>query len=311
MADLRHFDLNLLIAFDLLMQELNVSRAAERLFLSQSAMSHILQRLRQQLEDPLLVKTPVGMKPTDRAIALIEPVRVLLRELEELIRTPGPFDPATSRRRFVIAATDYMDYLVVPPLVERVSCEAPNVDIQVKRTEVPFPEHELENGSLDVVLGFESILKPAGYLKCDRLFTDQMACLVRNDASNQAKSQMSLEEYLAMKHMLISRTGTRIGVIDEWLEEKGLERRIALIVPHFLSAPFIVGKTDMVLSLPLRIAEQFERLAPVKTLSIPIELPDYDLAMIWHPLRENDSAHRWLREQILVVCAVLDVPKHH
>ncbi len=306
MTDLRHFDLNLLIAFDLLMQEQNVSRAAARMFVGQSAMSHILQRLRQQLEDPLLVKTPTGMKPTQRAISLIDPVRAILRDVERLIRAPEQFDPAISRLRFVIAATDYMDFLVAPPIIERVSRQAPHIDIHIKRTEIPFPERELENGELDVVMGFEAILKPAAYLNCHRLFEDRMTCLMRRNESNDENRELSLDEYVAMDHILISRTGTRVGVIDEWLEKRGMERRIALIVPHFLSAPFIVAKTDMVLSLPLRIAEQFIRLAPLKNLRVPIDLPEYALVMIWHPLREKDSAHHWLREQILAICLAMD-----
>ncbi len=177
MPELRNFDLNLLVAFDLLMQEQNVSRAAERMFVSQSAMSHILQRLRQQLDDPLLVKTPSGMKPTDRALALIDPVRVVLRDVERLLRREE-FDPAKSLRRFVIAATDYMELLVLPALVERIARKAPNVDIHVKRTEPPFPESELEHNDLDVVLGFEAILKPASYLISEKLFDDRMTCLV-------------------------------------------------------------------------------------------------------------------------------------
>lgn len=309
MPELRQFDLNLLVAFDLLMQEQNVSRAAERLFVSQSAMSHILQRLRQQLDDPLLVKTPAGMKPTERAYALIDPARAILREVEQLIRTPEAFDPTTSQRRFVIAATDYMDFLVVPPLIERIARQAPSVDIHIKRTEVPFPAQELETGELDVVLGFEAILKPAGYLKCDKLFEDRMSCLASPAHTPIKDGQLSLDEYVAMKHMLISRTGTRVGVIDEWLADRGLERRIALIVPHFLPAPFIVAKTDMLLSLPLRIAERFVRLAPLKILAVPIDLPTYDLVMVWHPVREKEAAHRWLREQILAVCLALDEPE--
>ncbi len=305
-ADLRNFDLNLLIAFDLLMQEQNVSRAAERMFVSQSAMSHILQRLRQQLDDPLLVKTPRGMKPTARATALIDPVRGVLREIERLVRTADEFDPATSQRRFVIAATDYMDFLVVPALIERIAGQAPNIDIHIKRTEVPFPDNQLESGDLDVVLGFEVILQPAGYLNCDRLFTDCMTCLTNDAYAPAAGGVLSLDVYVAMKHMLISRTGTRIGVIDEWLAARGLERRIALIVPHFLPAPFIAARTDMLLSLPLRIAERFVRLAPLKILPVPIDLPVYDLVMVWHPLREKDPAHRWLRAQILATCAALD-----
>jgi DNA-binding transcriptional LysR family regulator len=309
MSALHHFDLNLLVAFDLLMQEQNVSRAAERMFVSQSAMSHILQRLRQQLDDPLLVKTPAGMKPTERACALVDPVRAVLRDVERLIRAPEDFDPASSHRRFVIAATDYMDFLVAPPLIERIAWQAPSIDIHIKRTEVPFPENELESGELDVVLGFEAILKPASYLNCDKLFEDRMTCLTSKGYPRNRGGQLSLEEYVASKHMLISRTGTRLGVIDEWLAERGLERRIALIVPHFLSAPFIVAKTDMLLSLPLRIAEQFIRLAPLQIVPVPIDLPAYDLVMVWHPLRKKDSAHRWLREQILAVCRALDEPK--
>ena len=154
MSELRNFDLNLLVAFDLLMQEQNVSRAADRMCVSQSAMSHILQRLRRQLDDPLLVKTPSGMKPTDRALALIDPVRAILCDVKHLISTREEFDPAKSLRRFVIAATDYMDLLMIPALVERIAQYAAGVDIHVKRTETPFPEKELENNDLDVVLGF-------------------------------------------------------------------------------------------------------------------------------------------------------------
>jgi DNA-binding transcriptional LysR family regulator len=258
--------MNLLVAFDLLMQEQNVSRAAERMFVSQSAMSHILQRLRQQLDDPLLVKTPSGMMPTDRALALIDPVAVVLRDVRRLINAREEFDPATSVRRFVIAATDYMDLLVIPALVERIVRYAPGVDFHVKQTETPFPVRELEYNDLDVVLGFETILKPPGHLVVEKLFDDRMTCLVsRNHPANKAEL-LTLDEYVSMKHMLISRSGTRIGLIDDWLAEKGLERRIALIVPHFLSAPFIVAKTDMLLSLPERIAEKFVGLAPLSVL---------------------------------------------
>lgn len=159
-----------------------------------------------------------------------------------------------------------------------------------------------------MVLGFEAILKPAAYLNCEILFQDRMTGLIRKNDSGSDHDELSLDEYVAMKHILISRTGSRFGVIDEWLEQKGLERRIALIVPHFLSAPFIVAKTDLLLSLPRRIAEQFVGLAPLRILEIPIELPDYDLVMVWHPLRQEDSAHRWLRDQISAVCRDLLKP---
>lgn len=307
MIELHNFDLNLLVAFDLLMEERNVSRAAERMFVTQSAMSHTLQRLRQQLDDPLLVKTPAGMKPTERALSLVEPVKSILRDIKRLIHAPEEFDPLQSSRRFVIAATDYMDLLVLPPLIERIAMAAPGIDIHVKRTELPFPESELEHSDLDVVLGFDTILKPAPYLRKEKLFDDRMTCVVARKHPISRKKELTLEEYVSRKHMLISRTGTRVGLIDEWLAERGLARRIALIVPHFLSAPFIVAKTDMILSLPERIANAFVGLAPLNVLPVPIELPAYDLVMVWHPLREPDPAHRWLRDQIAIVCRELDM----
>lgn len=297
MTSLRNFDLNLLVAFDVLMEELNVTRAAERMFVTQSAMSHVLHRLRQQLDDPLLIKTPSGMKPTPRALALIDPVKEVLKEVEHLIRPPAAFDPLTSQRRFVLAATDYMELLMLPALSERISRLAPGIDIQVKRTEAAFPAGALENGSLDVVLGFESVLNPPAHLHRQTLFTDRMACMVRKDHP-QLRSGLSLADYVALPHMLISRTGSPVGLIDQKLQETGIERRIQLIVPHFLSAPLIVAQTDMILSLPQRIAEQFTRFAALDIFPVPIDLPDYELTMIWHPLRDKDPALVWLRGQL-------------
>jgi len=297
MANLRTFDLNLLLAFDILMRERNVTRAAERMFVTQSAMSHTLHRLRQQLNDPVLVKSPAGMQPTALALALVEPVRCLLQEMERLLEAPQAFDPASSQRRFTIAATDYMELLILPELSELIEQSAPGVDIHVKRTESAFPLTQLENGSLDVVLGFASVLNPPAHLHCEHLFTDRMACVVRQDHPT-IKAAPLLEEYLAAAHMLISRTGDKLGVIDEKLTELGLERRINFIVPHFLSAPLIVAQSNMILSLPYRLAIAFQKLVPLDVLPVPVSLPDYDLAMIWHPLWEKDPAHAWLREQI-------------
>lgn len=305
MSNLRTFDLNLLVAFDMLMRELNVTRAAEQMFITQSAMSHTLHRLRQQLDDPLLVKTPTGMVPTERALALIGPVRAWLAEMEQLIQPPLEFEANTSQRRFVLAATDYMEFLLMPKLSGLIDQTAPGIDLHVKRTESSFPVGQLENSSLDVVLGFESVLNPPAHLHSEPLFNDRMACVVRQDHPLISKPP-SLAEYLTVPHMLISRTGTQVGIIDQKLAEMDLERRIKLIVPHFLSAPLIVAETDLILSLPYRIAEQFTKFAPLAIFPVPLELPVYALVMIWHPLRDKDPAHRWLREQITAIGRAVD-----
>ena len=304
MSNLRTFDLNLLVAFDVLMRELNVSRAAEQMFITQSTMSHILHRLRQQLDDPVLVKTPTGMKPTERALALITPVRSLLAEMEQLIQPPMEFKADTSQRRFVLAATDYMELLLIPELSRNIGHIAPGINLHVKRTESSFPVSQLESGSLDVVLGFAAVLNPPGHLHCQPLFSDRMTCVVRQNHP-LIRQAPSLEEYVTVSHMLISRTGSNVGEIDKKLSELGLERRIQLIVPHFLSAPLIVAETDMVLSLPYRIAEQFKKLAPLEIFPVPLELPAYDLVMIWHLLRDKDPAHRWLRHKIMAISQMI------
>jgi len=277
-----------------------VTRAAEQMFITQSAMSHVLHRLRQQLDDPLLVKTPTGMKPTERALALIEPIRSVLAEMEQFLQPPLEFEPGSSQRRFVLAATDYMEFLLLPELSRLIDKLAPGIDIHVKRTESSFPVTQLENGSLDVVLGFESVLDPPAYLHRQLLFSDRMACMVRRNHP-QIKKPPTLAEFVAFPHMLISRTGSNLGIIDQKLTELGLERRIKLIVPHFLSAPLLVAETDMILSLPYRIAEQFQQFAALEIFPVPFELPAYDLIMIWHPLQDKDPAHRWLREHLIAI----------
>jgi DNA-binding transcriptional LysR family regulator len=300
MSNLRTFDLNLLVTFDVLMRELNVTRAAEQMFVTQSAMSHILHRLRQQLDDPLLVKTPTGMRPTERALALIAPVRALLSEMEQLIQPPLEFEASTSQRRFVLAATDYLEFLLIPALTGAIDQIAPSIDLHVKRTEATFPVAQLENGSLDVVLGFGSVLNPPAHLRCQTLFDDEMVCVVRQNHPI-IRTSPSLEDYIAVPHMLISWKGTPAGIIDQHLQEMGLERRIKLIVPNFLSAPLIVAQTDMILSLPFKLAKRFTKFVPLEIFPVPIQLPAYDLVMIWHPLHDKDPAHQWLRDKIMAI----------
>lgn len=304
MADLRSFDLNLLVAFDWLMRERSVSRAAERMFISQSAMSHVLQRLRQQLEDPLLVKTPAGMVPTARALALVEPVAAVLKEVEGLIKAPAPFDPAGSRRSFTIAATDYVEALLLPKLAPRIARQAPGVNIHFKRTSSRFPLEALEQGEIDLVLGFEVMLNPPKHLHCQTLFDDCMVCVARI-GHPVVNPDMSLEQYIGLPHILLSRTGAGSGQVDIWLAERGLERRVALTVSHFLSAPLIVAQTDLVMAFPKRTAEQLAQNQPLQWVPLPLDLPDYATVMVWHPLQDQEPANVWLRSEIRAACAEL------
>ena len=299
--DLRRIDLNLLLVLDVLMRERNVSRAAERMFVTQSAMSHSLNRLRDVFDDPLLVRTSSGMQPTARAFALIGPVRQALDDISRTIEPTASFDPGSSQHGFVIAATDYIECLLVPVLMERIHKLAPGVDITFIQPDEPLAEQLLEEGNIDLALGFHEAIAPSPRLRQEVLFDDELICLVRKN-HRKVKQRLTLKQYLVLEHLLISPAGTAIGLVDEWLAEQGLKRRVALVVPHYLTIPSILRNTDYVIALPTRLARQFVSLAPLRMIAGPFKLPRYDTVMVWHPLRDKDPAHCWIRDQITASC---------
>ncbi len=297
MANIRHLDFAMLMAFDVLMRELSVSRAAEKMYVTQSAMSHTLQRLRQHLDDPLLVKTPSGMKATGRAEALVEPVRAILRDAEHLLASGPDFDPNTSQQRFVVSGSDYIEVLILPRLVARVRELAPRIEIHVIRSEPEVLGSLIENNELDLAIGFEAMLNLPRHLTVSQLFDDRVVCIARRTTS-KTSAELSLQEYLDRSQLLISSCDLNAVMVERRLAKAGLERRVSLVVPNFLSAPFTVATTDLLLSLPGRVAEICLNLAPVTVLNMPLELPPYDLVMAWHPIRQTDRAHAWLRSLI-------------
>ena len=298
---LRDFDLNLLMAFDVLMREGSVSRAAERLYITQSAMSHALNRLRELLDDPILVRTADGMKPTPRAKEMTHQVREVLKNIQQILGQPDHFYSATSKYQFVIEAADYMEYMILPRLMEQTYYNAPGVELHINKPESYFPEQAMENGDIDIVLGFNKDLDIPTRFRKTVLFQDQRVCLVRKDHP-VVKRKLSLETFLKLDHMRVSPTGNKTGAIDEALESRDLQRRITLMVPHFLYAPHILATTDMILSPPLRIARQFTQISPLKMLPLPLNLPPYQICMVWSPIREKDPAHVWLRTQVINIC---------
>ncbi len=200
----------------------------------------------------------------------------------------------------MIAATDYSELILLPSLLKIIRKEAHGVDIHVRQTNEYLPEDELENGNINVVLGFDVSLEAPSRINQQALFHDVFVSIVRKDHPfiNEA---LSLQQFVKMDHILISPSGSEHGIVDHWLHQHELSRKIVSIVPHFLSAPLIIAQTDMVLTLPYRIAVQFLQMAPLKILQTPVELSSYQLSMIWHPLYEKDAADQWLRKQIKIV----------
>jgi DNA-binding transcriptional LysR family regulator len=283
-------DLNLLRVFDAVLHEKGVTPAAARLGLTQPAVSNALARLRKLFGDALFVRTPRGVDATPFARELAEPVRQALALLESALAHGPGFDPATSTRAFRFYMSDLGQIEFLPPLVERVQRAAPGVRLEAVALEVDDIADALAAGALDLAIGFLPGLSAP--VRRQALFRDPYLCLMRAD--HPIKS-LTKRKFLEASHALvIYRGGHR--VIEEALERAGLARRIALRVPHFTVVPMVLERTDLVLTLPARVARVFERRGKLKALPPPVPLPPAEVALHWHERFEPDPGNRWLRD---------------
>ncbi|WP_437734500.1 LysR family transcriptional regulator [Sorangium sp. So ce1335] len=288
---LASIDLNLLVVFDALLAEGSVTRAAARVGLSQSAMSHALGRLRALIDDPVLVRTPRGMIPTPRAQELAGPIREALAKIEATVAQSPHFEPATARRSFSVATVDYVELILLPRLVQKLFSDAPFVDL-VARPYASDMWSSMETGKVDLAIGmFPSV--PAGFYR-QRLLEERYMCVVRKDHP-VVRSKLTLKMYTSLPHALISPRGDSGGRVDEVLAEQGLSRRVALQIPHFLVAAHIVAETDLVLTVPARIAQAFASTEALRVMKPPVELGGFSLDQVWHERHAKDPAHMWLR----------------
>ena len=286
-------DLNLLVVLRALLSERHVTRAAARVGLSQSATSHALSRLRELLADPLLVRSGRVLSLTPRALRLLPTLDRALGELERAVSGEPQFDPSTARRSFAIGMADYLQALIMGPLLRRLATRAPGVDLAV----VVFPNQEelLESGELDLALTVTGREKRS--LRYEALFEEQFVCMVRRDHP-QIKQRPSLERYLAQRHVVVAPSGTPGSLVDDALAARGLERRVALRVTNFLIAPVVVSETDFMNTMPARLARQLVKNYPLRLVPPPIELPRFGYCMSWHPRLDQDDAQRWLRQLV-------------
>ncbi|KUE79660.1 LysR family transcriptional regulator [Aeromonas schubertii] len=291
---LHQLDLNLLLALDALMTQGSVTRAAESLYISQPAMSHALARLRSAFGDPLLVRTPQGMVPTPRAQRLHSGVRQALRLLEQQLTDEEQFDPHTSLRRFVLCTTDYVECVLVPPLIQRLKDLAPGVSIEIRILRDRLPEAELASGEIDLVLGFDEYMQVPGYLGKETWLTEPLAGLVRSDLGGMGE-RLELEQLIGMAHVFHSPLGTSETSLDRWLESQGLSRRISVNSQSYMSAAAIVCQTDHLLVLPSKVADLLAGHWPLRRLHLPEDVPGYHLNCVWHPALGQHPALLWLR----------------
>jgi len=287
-------DLNLLIVFDALMQEHNLTRAGRRLGLSQPATSHALARLRHMLNDDLFIRTPEGMQPTPRAVQMAEPVRDALRVLH-LTLEPEDFDPMQSSYGFTLLVNNYAARAVVPALAHRVGDAAPNVSLDIRPIGAVDVLDQLDAGGADVALG--NLVDGGERFKCVRVTDDDYVALLDREHPAAGVSGLSPQRLAEIPHVVITSSGDDTSFIDERLEEHGLARKIATRVP-FLSIVLMLVGADRLAVVPRRAANGLAVVCPLVVKELPFGSPRITLSMIWHRRLDNHPAQRWLRSVI-------------
>jgi DNA-binding transcriptional LysR family regulator len=295
-------DLNLMQVFDALMHENNLTRAGFRLGLSQPAMSHALAKLRKLTGNPLFVRVPSGMEPTDFALRIAPSVNEGLKLLIGAVEGDAPFNPLRCDRTFQILMSDIGELVYLPRLLNRLVQVAPNLDLRVIQLPREAYQDALASGEADLAIGFLPALKTGVYQQ--RLFADTHICLVRSGHPS-IKKGLSLSQFCSASHVLIEPPGSRLSghsvqtsttsLLERHLSTLGITRRVVLRVPHFTVVPAIVQQTDLITTLPSYVLSYTRNLPNLKAFKLPFAVPSYDIKQFWHERKHKDPANRWLR----------------
>ncbi|HEY3253538.1 MAG TPA: LysR family transcriptional regulator, partial [Polyangiaceae bacterium] len=291
-VDIRAVNLNLLAAFDALLAERNVTRAASKMGVTQSAMSNSLAQLRLLFEDPLFRRTPHGIEPTPRALELGDPIRRGLGLLDRAL-SPRSFEPRSESRVFVLATSDYVEFVLLPPLMKRLAREAPGVRLEVRPWGLQQVPKSLHSGEVDLMVGFYDEV-PARHAET-LLFDEHYLCIARKGHPGLGRKP-TLKSWLAQKHVLVSQQGGSPGTVDRALAARDLKRTIGARVSHFLLVPTLVAQTDMVAAVNARVATAFADSLGLRVFKPPLALPKGRVGQVWHEQLEHDPAQRWFRQ---------------
>jgi DNA-binding transcriptional LysR family regulator len=294
--DLSRVDLNLLVLFEAVLEERHVGQAAGKLNLSASAVSHGLGRLRRLLNDPLFLRTPKGVVPTERAMQLAEPVADILARARNVISTAEPFDPATSTRRFTIGAPDGVSAVVLRPLLTELGRIAPRIDIGVRQI-LPTPARvwqaaiaDLEARAVDIAIIPSDDIPARFEARC--IYEEDFIVVARR--GHPFTRDPSLERYCEMQHLVVSHSGDPHGFVDEQLERQGRARRTALTVPNFMFALAVIAETDFISALPRQFVAMHAARYGVVALEPPLALPGFRLNAVVPKVAMMDAGLAWL-----------------
>ncbi len=291
----RKIDLNLLYVFNALMETNAVGKAAELLNISQPAMSHSLAKLREALDDEVLVRIGNRMEPTPKALELQPLVENAIAASHSVFVPKDNFDPSQAEQEFIISTTDDVQLRLAPLLVKHLESVAPNMRVSFCPLESDYSYRELANGIVDLTVTLDWSA-PDGLIST-RVYEDDFVCIVRK-GHPILEQGFNLKHFVQYKHGLIAPLGGKLGRVDQHLREQGIHRDIRTRLPHFLMAPHLVAQTDLIVTLPSAVAKHYEGLLPITLLEPPFKLEPLVFKAFWHKSLDNQPAHRWLRNTI-------------
>ena len=299
-VNLGRIDLNLLVHLDALLTERSVTRAAARVGIGQSSMSHNLARLRELFSDELLTRGPEGLRLTPRAVTLVEPVRTALSQIQTLVSRDEAFDPATAEQTFRFGLADSMEIWIVPTLLAHLREVAPGIHLRLHNIDSSRLLDDLDADELDLAIGFDVFRHGQTHHKRRLLFNETYLCMFNAERTGIAPP-ISLDDYVRLPHVLTSlRPGRSVrGVVDDALEKLGLRRTVVLTTPRFLAVPFLVARAPVVVTMPGRLARLFATELGLSLSPPPVELRDIAVSLLWHASYDHDPAHAWLRQTVV------------
>lgn len=290
-----HLDLNLLVALDVLLEEQNITRAAERLHMTQSATSGVLGRLRSYFEDDLLVQVGRKMQPTPYALELVTPVREVLLTIQSSITAKPVFDPATSKRHFRMVTSDYLISVLLARVIQRIHREAPHITFELLAPGDNSGEL-LIRGEVDLMIVPERYILEGH--PSQLLFEEEHVCVVW-DANPLVGEHLTLEQYMDMGHVSVGFGRTRHMSIEDWfMNQYGFNRRLEVITNDFNTLPQLVVGTQRIATMHQRLARLYAAHLPLRILQPPVKIPIMREFLLWHRTMDGDPMHRWLRERI-------------
>ena len=289
---LAEIDLNLLYVLQVLIEELNVTKTAQRLNVSQPAVSRSLARLRESFDDPLFIRTSHGLSPTARTESISPYLTDTLKGLENLIQPPQ-FNAEKSQRRFVLSTTDFGTLTVLPKILDNFHRQAPNAVLEVKHW-YERKTFELEMSNIDVAISVVSTAS-SNSVRSVKLDTDKMVCLARTDHP-ALQDGLTLEKYLNLNHAQVVLGNNERAAVDRVLDKMGHQRHVSVVLPNFVPALRVVSDSDLLLTVPRLFATDVEATSwNLKMYDLPFETRTFDYSMVWHERYQFDLGHQWLR----------------